>query len=186
MSDYARTTKLIEYLPARLRSYYEYEHLCSACDTEAERIWQEIQNYLDSQFVDSATEESLTRWELLAGLPVGHGLSVTDRRRRLHGKIAQSDKISLAYVELRLRQMLGDSGLVSLGIDLPSRTITAVINLTVPDAQGETTRLLRRLIPAHLALSVIVNGRARHSGLHSLTHTSLGEHTHTEIINLNV
>lgn len=55
--------RLIEYLPPVLREIKEFKAINSAMQPEIERAWAELGRLMDNQFLSTADENGVARWE---------------------------------------------------------------------------------------------------------------------------
>lgn len=55
--------KLIDYLPPVLASILEMQAIMEIEQPEAEMLWDKLSGVMDDQFVETASEERVKRWE---------------------------------------------------------------------------------------------------------------------------
>lgn len=94
--------KLIEYLPYVVRDYAEFQGIAEAEQLEFENAWAAVDDLLANQFVRTAGNLGLSRWEKLLGI-VPKGTDTFDGRRfRILTRLNER----LPYTLPRFRQML--------------------------------------------------------------------------------
>lgn len=87
----ATRRKLISYLPYIYRDYLEFQGICAGSQPEIDEAWDTAEYLLDNQFVPTAEELGLARWESMLGITASGDYAA--RRARilelLQGRFAQ-------------------------------------------------------------------------------------------------
>lgn len=79
--------KLINYLPYELRKYAEFQGITTGEQPEFELVWDSEQEVFDNQFIDTASNYGLSRWEKMLNIfPKGTDTLET-RRARIKTKL---------------------------------------------------------------------------------------------------
>lgn len=113
--------QLIDYLPPVLQSVREFQEINHANEPEIKAAWEALDLVLDNQFLDSATEEGVRRWEEELDVSPAAGETLDSRKARI--KILWS--ASLAYTFPWLIQGLSDiSALASASLKDYTLTVT--------------------------------------------------------------
>jgi hypothetical protein len=146
--------QLLDYLPDYLQSIREYYAIFEYGEQgEIENLWQNTQNIYDDQFIQTATQNGIGRWEKI--LDIVHKASDTldDRRFAVLSRLQES----LPYSVRRLKQMLatlcGDDG-YNLAIDSNSYTLSVQVAQSARNKFNAVKNLLERIIPANLIVNI--------------------------------
>ena len=140
---------LREYLPPVLRSTYEFPLLCQVEQAEMDALGAAADGVLEDQFVVTAKERGLARYEAIFGIAPRDTDTLEDRRFRILTKITAQ----LPYTMRRLRQLLtllcGEDGFsVALGSD--AYLLIVRVELSARRNLEEAETLVRRMVPANL------------------------------------
>ena len=60
--------QIIEYLPEFMQRYLEMKVICGEEQKQIESIWQEVEKIWENQFIVSADEQTIERWEHMLGV----------------------------------------------------------------------------------------------------------------------
>ena len=95
--------KLINYLPYVVRDYAEFQGITGAEQPEFEAAWAAAEDLLSNQFIKTAGNLGLSRWEKILGITPKGTDTLDDRRFRvlalslihIYGQQSQSDEHSI-------------------------------------------------------------------------------------------
>lgn len=141
--------ELFSYLPSVLQNVLEFRYLMLAEQPEFDHLLDIYEEVLDAQFVLTAGERALGRYEDIFGISSSVTDTIEERRLRVLAKMLER----LPYTIRRLREMLaalcGDNG---YEIELNHNKYEIVIRLIEqPASVAESVReMLIRVIPANL------------------------------------
>lgn len=141
--------ELFSYLPSVLQNVLEFRYLMLAEQPEFDHLLDIYEEVLDAQFVLTAGERALGRYEDIFGISSSVTDTIEERRLRVLAKMLER----LPYTIRRLREMLaalcGDNG---YEIELNHNKYEIVIRLIEQSASvAESVRdMLIRVIPANL------------------------------------
>ena len=146
--------KLIEYLPYVVRDYSEFQGLTAGEQPEFEQAWNRADELLDNQFVLTAGNLGLSRWEEILGIVPKATDTLDDRRFRV---------------------------LTRLNEELPYELIVK-IGLAAKRNFSDVEALLERVSPENLILSLsqLYN---THAELARFTHAQLAAYPHHDLRN---
>lgn len=94
--------KLIDYLPYVIRDYAEFQGIMGSEQPEIEKAWNTTDDLLDNQFIPTAGNMGLSRWEKILGITPKGTDSLEDRRFRILTRINEE----LPYTLPQLRNIL--------------------------------------------------------------------------------
>lgn len=75
--------KLINYLPYVVRDYAEFQGIAGAEQPEFENAWAAVDDLLNNQFITTAGNLGLSRWEKILGITPKGTDTLDDRRFRV-------------------------------------------------------------------------------------------------------
>ena len=144
-----------------------------------EALTQEIENILDDQFIETATERGIARRESILGIvPYGDDTLET-RRFRVAGKWLNRLPYTMRMLEERLNVMLGEGHYV-IELHKEPYMLRVLIELVSKRQFDAAQEMLREVVPANLRLIVELRYN-QHSSVSQFTHGQLSAYTHREI-----
>jgi len=172
---------IIDYLPPVLRDVPEFKILMVAEQPELDALWLAQDNALDDQFVTSATENGVQRWESILNITPKATITLDERKFTILTRLAEQLPYTITMLKSMLSTMCGPDG-YKLTLDAEAYTLTVLIALTAVNNFNDVCLMLRRVCPANLviALSVIFN---QHFKLQQFTNAQLGLKTHYQLRN---
>ena len=168
--------KLMDYLPYVVRDYPQFKGIIGAQQSELELVWEAAGRLLDNQFLPSADEWGISRWENILGISPKGTQSLEERRFTVLSRINEQ----LPYTVTQLRNMLGNlCGKGNFSVEIPENSYQLVVRvwLEAKDNLQAVDALLRRVAPENLVidLSLLYN---THAALAPYTHAQLASYTH--------
>ena len=155
--------KLQDYLPPILLRTYEFPLLCETEQPEIDRLHDAADAVLDAQFLSTAGEYAIQRYEKIFGVAPQDTDTLDERRFKVLTRI----NTQLPFSVRRLRQQLA--------------TLCGVkVALTAKRNQQAVEELLADIVPANMVCttSLLYN---QHADLTRFTHAQLALLTHFEI-----
>lgn len=98
---------LAEYLPPFLREYKEIKAITEAENPEFARLYAEAEKVLRNEFIDTADEEGMARFEKLLGILPSKDDTLESRRARVYSRWFTELPYTLKMFVGRLAQMSG-------------------------------------------------------------------------------
>jgi len=147
--------RIIEYLPHVLRSVTEYRELMEAEQPELEALWAAQDAVLADQYVVTANEYGISRWEAMLGIFPKDTDGLEMRRARVLSML----RLKLPYTKRWLAAWLDDlcgEGNYSLAIS----AYTIMLDLgydRIPEAEklaGDIYAMLEAVRPANMVLAL--------------------------------
>ena len=171
--------KLQDYLPPVLLKTYEFPLLCDTEQPEIDRLNAAADAVLDAQFVSTAGERGVARYEKIFGITPMDTDTLDERRFRVLAKINAQLPFSVRRLRQQLATLCGDDG-YKLELDGGKYTLTVKVALTAKRNQQAVEELLADIVPANMVCttSLLYNP---HSLLARLTHAQLAALTHREM-----
>ena len=171
--------KLNEYLPSILLKTYEFPLLCDTEQREFDRLNTAVDEVLDAQFVSTAGERGIERYEQIFSIVPQDTDTLDERRFRVLAKINAQLPFSVRRLRQQLATLCGDDG-YKLELDGGKYTLTVKVALTAKRNQQAVEELLADIVPANMVCttSLLYN---QHADLTRFTHAQLALLTHFEI-----
>lgn len=171
--------KLNEYLPSILLKTYEFPLLCDTEQREFDRLNTAVDEVLDAQFVSTAGERGIERYEQIFSIVPQDTDTLDERRFRVLAKINAQLPFSIRRLRQQLATLCGEDG-YRMEIDGGRYTLTVKVALTAKRNQQAVEELLAGIVPANMVCttSLLYN---QHADLTHFTHAQLALLTHFEI-----
>ena len=171
--------KLQDYLPPILLKTYEFPLLCDTEQPEIDRLRDAADAVLDAQFISTAGETAIARYEKIFKITPMDTDTLDERRFRVLAKINAQLPFSVRRLRQQLATLCGDDG-YKLELDGGKYTLTVKVALTAKRNQQAVEKLLADIVPANMVCttSLLYN---QHADLTRFTHAQLALLTHFEI-----
>ena len=171
--------KLQDYLPPILLKTYEFPLLCDTEQPEIDRLRDAADAVLDAQFISTAGETAIARYEKIFDITPMDTDTLDERRFRVLAKINAQLPFSVRRLRQQLATLCGDDG-YKLELDGGKYTLTVKVALTAKRNQQAVEELLADIVPANMVCttSLLYN---QHADLTRFTHAQLALLTHFEI-----
>lgn len=171
--------KLNEYLPSILLKTYEFPLLCNTEQREFDRLNTAVDEVLDAQFVSTAGERGIERYEQIFSIVPQDTDTLDERRFRVLAKINAQLPFSIRRLRQQLATLCGEDG-YRMEIDGGRYMLTVKVALTAKRNQQAVEELLADIVPANMVCttSLLYN---QHADLTRFTHAQLALLTHFEI-----
>ena len=174
--------KLIDYLPEFLRNVREYKAiLTDAVQPEVIELFQAIENALSDQFVDSASESAISRYEKMLKITPRATQTLDERRFTILTLMNAQLPYTLNSLKKRLENLCGKDN-YSVEVDANNYTLVVRVALTAKNAFNDVCDVLEKIVPANMVIdaSLMYN---QHEIFNSYTHEQLGAYTHDQLRN---
>ena len=171
--------KLQDYLPPVLLKTYEFPLLCKTEQREFDRLNTAVDEVLDAQFVSTAGERGLERYEQIFSIVPQDTDTLDERRFRVLAKINAQLPFSIRRLRQQLATLCGEDG-YKLEVSGGKYTLSVKVALTAKRNQQAVEELLADIVPANMVCttSLLYN---QHADLTRFTHAQLALLTHFEI-----
>ena len=171
--------KLQDYLPPILLKTYEFPLLCETEQPEIDRLHDAADAVLDAQFLSTAGEYVIQRYEKIFGITPMDTDTLDERRFKVLTRINTQLPFSVRRLRQQLATLCGADG-YKLELDGGRYTLTVKVALTAKRNQQAVEELLADIVPANMVCttSLLYN---QHADLTRFTHAQLALLTHFEI-----
>ena len=175
----ARTADVLSYLPPVLREVYEMQAVAQGENAALNGLWQGAEDLMNDQFIDSATENGVSRWEKM--LLLSHRDTDTLPERKFRVKSVLSGRLPFTVWVLREQlDVLCGPGNYQLTVDHANYKVTVLLALAAQQNFKTVQEMLQKMLPANLVIEVSLMYN-RHEDLTGYVHGKLLEYTHEEL-----
>lgn len=174
-------TKIMDLWPPIMQELREFQKLAEIEEPFFKRLKQEIQNIVDDQFIQTATEKGIARREKILKISPFADDTLETRRFRVQG--VWNDKLPYTYRVLleRLDSLCGPDGYV-MELNAGEYSLNIKIELTKKRMFDEVVRITRQMVPANIVITVELRYN-QHLTLANFTHEQLSQYTHYQLRN---
>ena len=171
--------KLQDYLPPILLKTYEFPLLCKTEQPEIDRLHDAADAVLDAQFLSTAGEYAIQRYENIFGVVPQDTDTLDERRFKVLTRINTQLPFSVRRLRQQLATLCGENG-YKLEVGGGKYTLSVKVALTAKRNQQAVEGLLADIVPANMVCttSLLYN---QHADLTRFTHAQLALLTHFEI-----
>lgn len=141
--------KLQDYLPPVLLKTYEFPLLCKTEQPEFDRLNAAATAVLDAQFVTTAGERGIARYEKIFKITPMDTDTLDERRFRVLARINAQLPFSVRRLRQQLSTLCGEDG-YRMEIDGGRYTLTVKVALTAKRNQQAVEELLADIVPANM------------------------------------
>lgn len=172
-------TDIKEYWPYIIQEIREFRKIAEIENPELEKLWQEMENTVDDQFIETATEKGIARREKILNVVPFADDTLESRRFRVRG--LWNEKLPYTYRVLleKLENLCGDDGYKVI-LDAGNYTVCIKVAIAAKRMIDAVKEIADRMLPANLAITVELLYR-QHITLGQYTHGYLGGYTHHEL-----
>lgn len=175
----AREVDILSYLPPILHEIREIVEIANVENSSLESVWQAIEDALNNQFILTANEEGLARYEKMLEMKVPGTDDVETRRFRLLTRFNEQPPYTNKITKKLLDTLLGE-GHYDYIRDAANKTLTVKLELTVKGQFDAVVALLERVTPQNMVLTVELRYN-QHITLANFTHQQLSSLTHQQL-----
>ena len=141
--------KLNEYLPSILLKTYEFPLLCDTEQREFDRLNTAVDEVLDAQFLSTAGEYAILRYEKIFGVVPQDTDTLDERRFKVLTRINTQLPFSVRRLRQQLATLCGEDG-YKLEVGGGKYTLTVKVALTAKRNQQAVEELLADIVPANM------------------------------------
>ena len=171
--------KLQDYLPPILLKTYEFPLLCDTEQPEIDRLRDAADAVLDAQFISTAGEYGIARYEKIFGITPMDTDTLDERRFKVLTRINTQLPFSVRRLRQQLATLCGEDG-YKLEVGGGKYMLSVKVALTAKRNQQAVEELLANIVPANMVCttSLLYN---QHADLTRFTHVQLAALTHFAI-----
>ena len=144
---------LIDYLPPVLRDVREYQALTQGEDPEIALLWEGMDAAINDQFVVSATEYGVNRWETILQITPKATFTLEERKFSILTRFAEQLPYTIRMLEKMLAELCGPDGF-EIRLDANAYTITVLLAISKRNNFEDVRLMVGRVIPANLIVTI--------------------------------
>lgn len=171
--------RLQDYLPEILLKTYEFPLLCDTEQPEIDRLHDAADAVLDAQFLSTAGEYAISRYEKIFGVVPQDTDTLDERRFKVLTRINTQLPFSVRRLRQQLATLCGADG-YKLEVSGGKYTLSVKVALTAKRNQQAVEELLADIVPANMVCTTSLL-YIQHADLTRFTHAQLALLTHFEI-----
>ena len=145
--------RLKKYLPEFISSIKEFQELDATISTEVDELREKLYQLQQNQFIETASDKGLRRYEQLMGLPSTGDIEL--RRFNILNKYNSTIPFTIAWLRNTLNTTIGRGNFL-MELDHSTYTLTISIVKSKEQLIESLKRDLRKRIPANLVLTINV------------------------------
>lgn len=175
-----REVDLVSYLPPYLREYnQETVAALKAENPEFGLVQEALEQVLNNEFIETADEFGLSRWERILRIHPDTADTIENRRFSIMAKMIETRPYTVPQLKNILRNLCGED---NYSVQVSDYVLIVRIALISKSNYSDIEALLQKISPANMVidLSLAYN---QHQSLHTMTHAQLAAMTHHEIRN---
>lgn len=146
-----REVDLVSYLPPFLAEFKEIAVTLEAENPEFVLVWNAAERVLYNEFIETADEYGISRFEKVMGLMPSSEDTIESRRARILSKWLSSLPYTLKMLLKNLTVLCGGNDF-KVNVDFNNYTICVTTHLRLYSQVQELKELLERMIPANTVI----------------------------------
>lgn len=149
----ARDVNILGYLPTILLEIKELKAIAGVENPILESLWRMIDATLNNQFIITADEEGINRYEKMLGLQVSDSDTLETRIFRVLARYQEQAPYTYRTLRLILDSLLG-AGNYTMERNVEEKWLVVKIELTVKRQFEAVEDTLERMVPQNMILTV--------------------------------
>lgn len=164
-----------------VHEYAEFQGIMGSEQPEIEKAWNTTDDLLDNQFIPTAGNMGLSRWEKILGITPKGTDSLEDRRFRILTRINEELPYTLPQLRNILETLCG-KGNYSADVEEGTYQLLVKIGLAAKNNFNDVESLLNRVVPQNMVVTLLQLYNT-HAELGRFTHAQLAAYTHNQLRN---
>jgi hypothetical protein len=175
------TRLLIDYLPSFMQSFRELNKIMETEQKEVDSLWKGCKAVLDNQFIASADEYGIERYEYMLGIVPKTTHSLEDRRFAVLTRMNKQLPYTMRSLKQMLENLCGKDG-YSVELDAINYILKVRIALSQRNNYNAVCEMLDDVVPANMIIdvSLMYNQNKKFA---SFTHEQMKAYTHYQLRN---
>ena len=173
--------RLIQYLPYFMQDIKDMKAIMETEQDEVEKLWQEVGQVTNNQFVATASKEGVARWEKILELQVKGTEDIETRKFRILTRLNEQLPYTLPVLKQQLDSLCGTEH-YSIRMDPAKFMLWVEVDLKARKNFEDVRSLIQRITPANIIiyLTLIYN---KHRDYIKYSHRELKKLTHYQLRN---
>lgn len=148
-----RKVEILNYLPPILIEIRELKAIAGVENPILESLWRKIAATLNNQFILTADEEGINRYEKMLGLQVSDSDTLETRIFRVLARYQEQAPYTYRTLKLILDSLLGEEN-YTMELNAAEKWLAVKIELTVKRQFEAVEETLERMVPQNMILTV--------------------------------
>lgn len=170
---------MIDYLPPVLQSIREFKALVDAEQPEVSDLWVALENALNDQFIEDATENGVARLEKIISITPNPTSSLQERKLTILAKMNERLPYTFRILKERLDSICGTDG-YTMTLSNDTYTLTIRVQLSGKTAFPVVNQMVSQVVPANMLIDISLEYN-KHQAFSGLTHAQLSAYTHANL-----
>lgn len=162
--------RLIDYLPPFVADYREIKAIMEAEQITAEKVWTDAENTLADQFVQTATESGVKRYEKILSIVPKGTYTLDERKFNVLARMNEQLPYTVEQLHSLLATLCGQDG-YSLKINADAYEVVVKLSLVNENNIDAVSDLLNKIVPANLIKTIMLFN----------TYDIIGGYTHEQL-----
>ncbi len=164
-----------------IREIQEFGQLAQAEQPEVALLWQAVADVLDDQFVPTAKEGGIKRWESMLQIQPMTSNTLDERRFRILTRLNQRLPYTWNGLRQQLSTLCGADG-YTLELQHEAYTVKVRVALKAKANYGDVDHLLERMLPANLVIDLSLKYN-QHMNFTRITHAAMKRYKQEQLRN---
>jgi len=173
--------RLIDYIPPILRDIREFLAIMQSEQPEVENAWSAADDLWENQYISSAGELGVSRWESILGITPKATATLDERKFEILAMLNAKLPYTMTELKKQLSMLCGDDG-YSVELDNDGYTLMVLLALTAKNNYNAVVSLLEEIAPANLILTVNLKYN-QHLTFAGRMHGEMKAYTHYDLRN---
>ena len=174
--------QLIDYLPPAERDIQEFNAILTLAEQpEISDSWDAVDNVLNDQFINDATENGVSRLEKIMGVVPKGTETLKERKFTLLTRTSERPPFTIISLERQLKALCGEDNFEMIR-DVERKILTVRVAVGAKHEINNVIELLERATPVNMIINVSLKYN-QHDAVSIRTHEQLSSFTHDYIRN---
>ena len=150
--------RLIDYLPDMMKQIREIKVTMDTEQPEFVQMWQKAKEALGDQFIQSATENGIARWEKILNIHSKTGEDLENRKFRIMTRLNEQLPYTMESLKGQLDFLCGDCR-YDLTLNNQSYTVILGMDMALLSKYRDIKNLLGGMVPANMIVNMTLNAQ---------------------------
>jgi len=172
---------IADYLPPVFKGFHAFMGIVDGEQVAVEALWDAVQQALEEQFIETAEENGLSRWEKALGITSRASEDYAERRFRILAVMSSQLPYTIRELEKRLVFLCTQDG-YEVELDHENFSLSVSVALEARSSLETVQKLLEKMVPANIVVSADLKYN-QHLHWSVWTHQALSGYTHGQLRN---
>lgn len=175
--------KLIDYLPNFLQEVEENHVIMTVAEEpEVNKLWDALNDAMNDQFINSATENGVSRLEKIMKIVPKANETLDSRKFTILTRATEQPPFTIKTLENQLEALCGEDN-YEINRNVETKVLQVKVALVAKSNFNDVAVLLDRIVPANMVIDLTLKYN-QHDAVSIYTHEDLHKNfTHEELRN---